>query len=96
MGADNICIKDMANLLLPYDAYQPGQEAQGERQEYPSTCIPTTPPAPATWRNLKAIEAGVDIVDYRALPAGQRHLPARYRVAGGDAAGHRVRYRHWI
>ena len=21
MGADNICIKDMANLLLPYDAY---------------------------------------------------------------------------
>ncbi len=22
MGADTICIKDMANLLLPYDAYQ--------------------------------------------------------------------------
>ena len=21
MGADTICIKDMANLLLPYDAY---------------------------------------------------------------------------
>ena len=48
MGADTICIKDMANLLLPYDAYRPRQEAEESRSSAPSTCTPTTPRARAT------------------------------------------------
>ena len=48
MGADTICIKDMANLLLPYGRLLPGEGAEGDRHTSPSTCTPTTPPAPAT------------------------------------------------
>ena len=40
MGADSICIKDMANLLLPYDAYSLVKKMKAE--------LGTTPPAPAT------------------------------------------------
>ena len=47
MGADTICIKDMANLLLPYDAYNLVKQLKAERRAYPSTCTPTIPPAPA-------------------------------------------------
>ena len=32
MGADVICIKDMANLLLPYDAYSAGKAHEGRNQ----------------------------------------------------------------
>ena len=35
MGADVICIKDMANLLLPYDAYSLVKQAEGERVDVP-------------------------------------------------------------
>ena len=30
MGADTICIKDMANLLLPYDAYDLVKQLKAE------------------------------------------------------------------
>ena len=46
MGADSICIKDMATLLLPMDAYSL-VKALKETVSVP-TCTPTTPPAPAT------------------------------------------------
>ena len=47
MGADVICIKDMANLLLPTAAYSLVKRLK-ETVSVP-ICIPTTPPAPVTW-----------------------------------------------
>ena len=63
-GADNICIKDMANLLLPYTAYE---LVSGMKKVLkPETKIHlhthnTT--GTGDMVNLKAIEAGCDIVD---------------------------------
>lgn len=62
MGADSLCIKDMAGLLKPYTAYEL-IKAIKENVDLPlqlhAHC--TTGLAPMTY--LKAIEAGVDVVD---------------------------------
>ncbi len=62
MGADSLCLKDMAGLLKPYEAYEL-IKALKENVDLPiqlhSHC--TTGLAPMTY--LKAIEAGVDVVD---------------------------------
>ena len=64
MGADNICIKDMANLLLPYTAYDlvKGMKAvlKPETKIHLHTHNTT---GTGDMVNLKAIEAGCDIVD---------------------------------
>lgn len=64
MGADNICLKDMANLLLPYTAYD--LISAMKKVLKPETKIHlhthnTT--GTGDMVNLKAIEAGCDIVD---------------------------------
>ncbi len=64
LGADNICIKDMANLLLPYTAYELVKEMKKVLK--PTTKIHlhthnTTGTGDMVY--LKAIEAGCDIVD---------------------------------
>ena len=71
MGADNICIKDMANLLLPYDAYSLVKKLKQALR--PTTLVHlhthnTT--GTGDMVNLKAIEAGCDIVDYALSPMG--------------------------
>ena len=71
MGADNICIKDMANLLLPYDAYSLVKKLKAALK--PETLVHlhthnTT--GTGDMVNLKAIEAGVDIVDCALSPLG--------------------------
>ena len=48
MGADIICIKDMANLLLPYKAYSLVKRLKEDVKPAHRACTPTTPPAPAT------------------------------------------------
>ncbi|MCW8931405.1 MAG: sodium-extruding oxaloacetate decarboxylase subunit alpha [Gammaproteobacteria bacterium] len=62
MGAHSICIKDMAGLLKPYDAYELVSRLKTEL-EIPIHlhCHATTGLSTATL--LKAIEAGVDNVD---------------------------------
>ena len=69
MGADSICIKDMANLLLPYDAYSLVKRLKAE------TSVPihlhthnTTGTGDMTY--LMAAQAGVDIVDTALSPFG--------------------------
>ncbi|MDY2880612.1 MAG: pyruvate carboxylase subunit B [Candidatus Borkfalkiaceae bacterium] len=64
MGADNICLKDMANLLLPYTAYDLIRSMKAVLK--PETKIHlhthnTTGTGDMVY--LKAIEAGCDIVD---------------------------------
>lgn len=68
LGADSICIKDMAGLLRPYEAYQ---LIKALRAAYPSLSIQlhtheTTGMAAMTI--LKAVEVGVDIIDTAISP----------------------------
>ena len=69
MGAQNICVKDMANLLLPYQAYslikKLKQALKKETLEHLHTHNTT---GTGDMVNLKAIEAGVDIVDCALSP----------------------------
>ena len=64
MGADNICIKDMANLLLPYTAYNLVKELKKVLKPETKIHLHTHNTAgTGDMVNLKAIEAGCDIVD---------------------------------
>ncbi len=71
MGADSICIKDMAGLLAPYDAY-PLIKALKKAVKAPIHLHShfTSGMSPMTF--LKAIEAGVDIIDTCMTPYAYR------------------------
>lgn len=71
MGADSLCIKDMAGLLAPYDAYDLIKALKVEinipvhlHTHFTSGLAPMT--------HLKAIEAGVDIIDTCMSPYAYR------------------------
>jgi pyruvate carboxylase subunit B len=71
MGADTICIKDMAGLCAPYDAYQIVKALKATckapihlHSHFTSGMSPMT--------HLKAIEAGVDIIDTCMSPYAYR------------------------
>ena len=71
LGADSICIKDMAGLIAPYDAYVLVKALKA------ATRLPihmhshfTSGMAPMS--QLKAIEAGVDIIDTCMTPYAYR------------------------
>ena len=62
MGADSICIKDMAGLITPYDAYELVGRLKAEvGLPVQLHCHYTS--GMATVAYLKAAEAGVDVVD---------------------------------
>lgn len=67
MGADIICIKDMANLLLPYDAYSL-VKAIKQSVNIPVHLHTHNTSGTGDMTNMKAIEAGVDIVDTALSP----------------------------
>lgn len=67
MGADAICIKDMANLLLPYDAYDLVKKLKAE-VNVPIHLHTHNTSGTGSMTILKAIEAGVDIVDTSLSP----------------------------
>ncbi len=69
MGADIICIKDMANLLLPYDAYELVSRIK-EKVDLPVHLHTHNTAGTGDMTNLKAIEAGCDIVDTALSPLG--------------------------
>ncbi len=71
MGADSICIKDMAGLLAPYDAYKLVKALKDKvkplihlHSHFTSGMSPMT--------HFKAIEAGVDIIDTCLTPYAYR------------------------
>ena len=71
MGADSICIKDMAGLIAPYDAYQIVKALKAAvkapihlHSHFTSGMSPMS--------HLKAIEAGVDIIDTCMTPYAYR------------------------
>lgn len=67
MGADSICIKDMAGLLRPYDAYELVRTLK-ESVSLPIQLHTHYTAGLASMTLLKAIEAGVDIVDTAISP----------------------------
>lgn len=67
MGADSICVKDMAGLLKPYDAYDL-VKALKETVKVPIQLHTHYTAGLASMTLLKAAEAGVDIVDTAISP----------------------------
>jgi oxaloacetate decarboxylase alpha subunit len=67
MGADTICIKDMANLLLPYDAYSLVKKLK-ENVGVPIHLHTHNTAGTGDMTNLMAAQAGVDIVDCALSP----------------------------
>ena len=71
MGADSICIKDMAGLIAPYDAYELVKALKESvkplihlHSHFTSGMSPLS--------HLKAVEAGVDIIDTCMTPYAYR------------------------
>ena len=67
MGADSICIKDMSGLLKPYDAYAL-VKAIKEKVSLPVQLHTHYTSGLASMTILKAVEAGVDIIDTALSP----------------------------
>jgi len=71
MGADSICIKDMAGLIAPYDAYAL-VKALKEAVKAPIHLHSHFTSGMSPMSHLKAIEAGVDIIDTCMTPYAYR------------------------
>ncbi|MBP3436484.1 MAG: oxaloacetate decarboxylase subunit alpha [Clostridia bacterium] len=67
MGADTICIKDMANLLLPYDAYSL-VKALKAKVDVPIHLHTHNTTGTGDMTYLMACQAGVDIIDTALSP----------------------------
>jgi len=67
MGANSICIKDMANLLLPYDAYELVKTLKS-KLTVPIHLHTHNTSGTGDMTNLMAAMAGVDIVDCALSP----------------------------
>ncbi|MBQ5321441.1 MAG: oxaloacetate decarboxylase subunit alpha [Oscillospiraceae bacterium] len=81
-GADSICIKDMAGLLKPYDAYDL-VKALKETVKIPIQVHSHYTSGLASMTLMKAIEAGADVVDTAISPMalGTSHAPTESIVA---------------
>jgi oxaloacetate decarboxylase alpha subunit/pyruvate carboxylase subunit B len=71
MGADSICIKDMAGLIAPYDVYAI-VKALKENVKPPIHLHSHFTSGMSPMSHLKAIEAGVDIIDTVMAPYAYR------------------------
>ena len=67
MGADSICIKDMASLLLPYTATEL-ISAMKDAVDLPIQLHTHYTSGAASMTYLKAVEAGVDVIDCAMSP----------------------------
>jgi pyruvate carboxylase subunit B len=71
MGADSICVKDMAGLMAPYDAFTLVSELK-KRVTIPIHLHSHYTSGMASMTMLKAAEAGVDIIDCCLAPFALR------------------------
>ena len=71
MGADSVCIKDMAGLLAPYDTYKL-IKALKDNISVPVHFHSHFTSGMAAMSHLKAVEAGVDIIDTCLSPYAYR------------------------
>ncbi|MGN0983237.1 MAG: oxaloacetate decarboxylase subunit alpha [Gemmiger sp.] len=82
MGANSICIKDMAGLLKPYTTYELVKKLK-ETVSIPIDVHSHYTAGLASMSILKGIEAGADIVDTAMSPLalGTSHMPTESLVA---------------
>ncbi len=82
MGADSICIKDMAGLISPYDAYELVKSLK-EEVGLPVQLHCHYTSGMASMAYLKAVEAGVDVIDTAsaAISLGTSQPPTDSMVA---------------
>ena len=71
MGADSICVKDMAGLIAPYDAYAI-IKALKKAVKIPINLHSHFTSGMSSMSHLKAIEAGADIIDTCMSPYAYR------------------------
>ncbi len=71
LGADSLCIKDMAGLISPYDAYELVREMK-RAVDIPVQLHTHYTSGMASMSYLKAAEAGVDVVDTALAPLALR------------------------
>jgi pyruvate carboxylase subunit B len=71
MGADSLCIKDMAGLLAPYDVYELVKTLK-KTVKIPIQLHTHYTSGMASMAYLKAVEAGVDILDTALAPFALR------------------------
>jgi oxaloacetate decarboxylase alpha subunit/pyruvate carboxylase subunit B len=71
MGADSICLKDMAGLIAPYDAYAI-VKALKKAVKIPINLHSHFTSGMSSMSHLKAIEAGADIIDTCMSPYAYR------------------------
>ena len=69
MGADLICIKDMAGLLLPFNAYSLVKKLKANTK-LPIVLHTHNTAGTGAMTLIKAIEAGVDVIDTALSPLG--------------------------
>jgi oxaloacetate decarboxylase alpha subunit len=67
MGADSICVKDMAGILTPYSAYELVKRLK-EAVKIPIQLHTHCTSGIASMTYMKAVEAGVDIIDTAISP----------------------------
>ncbi|MFQ5826574.1 MAG: pyruvate carboxylase subunit B [Dehalococcoidia bacterium] len=105
MGADSLCIKDMAGLIAPYDAYELIKALKVELR-IPVQLHTHYTSGMASMSYLKAIEAGVDVIDTALAPFALRSsqpavepivvaLQGTPRDSGLDL-GHLLKLGHYI
>ena len=82
MGADSLCIKDMAGLLTPYTCYDLVKKLK-ETVSIPVDIHSHYTAGLASMSILKGIEAGADIIDTAMSPLslGTSHMPTESLVA---------------
>ena len=81
MGANSICIKDMAGLLLPYKATEL-VGALKEAVDIPIQLHTHYTSGVASMTYLKAVEAGVDVIRYRYFTVRTWNISACNRSYG--------------
>ena len=88
MGADSICVKDMAGLMAPYDAYTLISTLK-KTVDVPLQLHTHYTSGMASMTALKAIEAGLDVVDTCLAPLALRTAqpaiePLAVALSGSD------------
>jgi len=71
MGADSICVKDQAGLIAPYDAYEL-IKALKAKLDVPVQLHTHFTSGMGALSLMKAVEAGVDVIDLATAPFGMR------------------------
>ncbi len=90
MGADSICIKDMAGIMAPYDAYDLFTELK-KAIKVPLHLHTHYTSGMGSMTCLKAVEAGVDIVDTCVAPYAMRTSMPPVEPLLLDPGRHRAR-----